>query len=78
MRTHRMGNEPLEARSPLHLRFILSTFGAVVLTIGAAIAFSRPDAPSQVAFLGGLSLVFAIVAMIDMYVVYGELQRRDK
>ena len=76
MRTHRIGNEPLEARSPLHLRFILSSFGALVLTFGAVYAFSRTDPGSAVVFLGGLSAVFAIVAMIDIYVLAGKLKRK--
>lgn len=75
MRSYRMGNEPVEARSPLHLRLILSAFGALVLTFGAVYAFSRSDATGEVAFLGGLSAVFAIVAMIDMYVVAAQLRR---
>jgi len=74
MNTHRMGKEPLQARSPLHLRFILSTFGAIVLSFGALYAFSRPEPASEVVFLGGLSGVFAIVAMIDMYVIAGQLR----
>lgn len=74
MHTHRMGNEPLSARSPLHLRLILSAFGAVVLTLGAIYAFSRSDPASGVVFLGGLSAVFAIVAMIDMYVISAQLK----
>ena len=76
MRTHRIGNEPLQARSPLHLRFILSTFGALVLAFGAVYAFSRTDPGGAVVFLGGLSAVFAIVAMIDMYVLADKLKRK--
>lgn len=78
MRTHRLGNEPLQARSPLHLRLILSGFGAAVLMLGAVYAFTLADPAGGVVFLGGLSAVFAIVAMIDMYVVYGELRHQKK
>lgn len=78
MRTHRMGNEPLEARSPLHLRLILSAFGAVVLMIAAVYAFSLTDADRGVSFLGGTAVVFAIIAMVDVYVVAAELRRQNK
>lgn len=74
MRTHRSGNEPLSARSPLHLRLILSAFGALVLTFAAMYAFSRSDPASGVVFLGGLAAVFAIVALIDMYVIVARLR----
>lgn len=74
MHAHRMGNEPLSARSPLHLRQILSAFGAMVLTIAAVYAFSRSNPGSEIVFLGGLSAVFAVVAMIDFYVVTAALK----
>ncbi len=78
MRSYRMGDEPLHARSPLHLRLMLSAFGAFVLTLGAVYAFSRSDPAGEVVFLGGMSAVFAIVAMIDMYVIAGELRRSNR
>lgn len=70
----RSGNEPLTARSPLHLRVILSAFGAAVLMFGAIYAFSRTDPSGEVLFLGGLSAVFAIIAMVDLYVVMARLR----
>jgi len=73
MHTHRWGNEPLEARSPLHLRLVLSAFGALVLGFGAVYAFVLGG--PTVVFLGGLSAVFAIVALIDMYVVAAQLRK---
>lgn len=76
MHAHHLGNEPLEARSALHLRQILSAFGALVLTAAAVYAFILDD--PQVVFLGGLSAVFAIVAMIDFYVVTVELRNEKK
>ena len=78
MNTHRMGNEPLSARSPLHLRLILSAFGALILTSGAVYAFSRSDPASGLVFLGGVAAVFAIIAFIDLYVIVARLRRRDK
>lgn len=57
MNTHRLGNEPHSARSSLHLRLILSAFGALVLTVGAVYAFSRTDPASGVVFLGGVAAV---------------------
>lgn len=75
MHTHRLGNEPLQARSPLHLRLVLSAFGALFLTVGAVYAFSRSDPAGGVVLLGGLSAVFAIVALVDLYVVAGQLKR---
>ena len=77
MGTHRLGNEPLSARSPLHLRLILSAFGALVLTLGAVYAFSRTDPASGVVFLGGVAAVFAVVAFIDLYVIVARLRRHD-
>jgi len=62
MNTHRLGREPLSARSPLHLRLILSAFGALVLGFGAVYAFTRSDPATGVLYLGGVSAVFAITA----------------
>lgn len=78
MNTHRLGNEPLSARSPLHLRLILSAFGALVLTLGAVYAFSRTDPASGVVFLGGAAAVFAVVAFIDLYVIVARLREHGK
>ncbi|MBC7596872.1 MAG: hypothetical protein H7288_23620 [Kineosporiaceae bacterium] len=73
-----MGNEPLSARSPLHLRLVLSAFGALILTSGAVYAFSRSDPAPGLVFLGGVAAVFAIVAFIDLYVIIARLRRHDK
>lgn len=78
MNTHRLGNEPISARSSLHLRLILSAFGALVLTLGAVYAFSRTDPASGVVLLGGVAAVFAIVAFIDLYVIVVRLKEHGK
>ena len=75
MNAHRLGNEPVSARSLLRLRLILSAFGALILAAGAVYAFSRPDPASGVLFLGGVAAVFAIVACIDLYVIVARLRR---
>lgn len=77
MNAHRLGDEPISARSPLHLRLILSAFGALVLTSGALYAFSRSDPASGVVFLGGVAAVFAIIAFIDLYVIVARLKKND-
>ena len=77
MNTHRLGDEPISARSPLHLRLILSAFGALILTPGAFYAFSRSDPAPGVVLLGGVAAVFAIIAFIDLYVIVARLKKND-
>lgn len=73
----RTGKEPVQARSPLHLRLVFSVFGAVVLTIAAAYAFSRSDPSGTVVFLGVVAAVFAVVALVDIGIIWVRIKGAD-
>lgn len=62
---------PQNARSALNLRLALALFGVVSGTVGAAACFAKGRP-----VLGGLLLVLAVVAMVNVLVV--QVRRRER
>jgi hypothetical protein len=73
-RRRRAGTEPVDARSPLGLRIVLSALFAPLFTaaaVGFAVAVSRADEDRAVlyAVLSAMCAVLAAVALADVVVL---------
>lgn len=69
------GDEPIHARSPLRMRFILAIGGALVFAAGAIVAITLADRAGWIGDLGVLATLLALAAAVNAVVVWRRLHR---
>jgi len=74
--SHRDGDEPIHARSPLRTRFAFAVGGAVFFAVLAITAITMADKAGWVGDLGVLATIFAALAAVNACVVWWRLHQK--
>jgi hypothetical protein len=71
LRSERVGNEPVTARSALNLRLLLAALGVALCGVLAGLAFA-----ADAVVPGTAAVVVAVVALVDIAVVLRRKRQR--